>query len=164
MNDQTQENAERRIAQLEQQIAALSKTIEVQRPADLQQTITDLRRTIQVMEDKDRLEAQVGDAGEQTTRLSYQQGADWVRMCNSISWSLGSIYVVAAIIALNGAMQQGVKPEWRTVIGWVVVFLALAWALIDGAYLWSARTARNYLRSIENKWAERPYCGGFFAT
>jgi uncharacterized membrane protein YgcG len=122
MNDQTHENGDQRIAQLEQrvaelgqnvqqQIAELGQGIQLQRGADLHQSISDLREQIQALQQDRRPPEQVAD---QRTTLSYQQAAEWVRMCNTITWSLGSIYVVAAILALNGAMQQSsmVWCEW----------------------------------------------------
>src|ERR1700720_2840718 len=114
MNDQTHENGDQRIAQLEQrvaelgqnvqqQIAELGQGIQLQRGVDLHQSISDLREQIQALQQDRRPPEQVAD---QRTSLSYQQASEWVRMCNTITWSLGSIYVVAAILALNGAMQQ----------------------------------------------------------
>ena len=83
-------------------------------------------------------------------------------MCNTITWSLGSIYVVAAILALNGAIQQS-SMVWRSVIGVLVVLLVVAWALIDWSYLQSASSAREHLRQIETSWrGQEPIGGGFF--
>jgi hypothetical protein len=170
MNDQTQENGDRRIAQLEQriveltqtvqqQIAELSQGIQLQRGADLHQSILDLREQIQALQQDRRPPEQVAD---QRTTLSYQQASEWVRMCNTITWSLGSIYVVAAILALNGAMQQS-SMVWRSVVGALVVLLVVAWALIDWSYLQSASSARKHLREIETGWrGQEPIGGGFF--
>lgn len=133
------------------------------RVADLENTVTELRHTIEVMQENKRLTEQVTHLGDETIRLSYQQAADWVRMSNLVTWSLGSIYVVAAVIALNGAVQQQ-NEVWRTLIGGVVIFLAVAWALIDFAYLCSIRSARRYLISIENQWPDRqPLPRGFLS-
>ena len=170
MNDQTQENGDRRIAQLEQRIVELNQTvqqqiaelgqgIQLQRGADLHQSILDLREQIQALQQDRRPPEQVAD---QRTTLSYQQASEWVRMCNTITWSLGSIYVVAAILALNGAMQQS-SMVWRSVIGVLVVLLVVAWALIDWSYLQSASSAREHLREIETSWrGQEPTGGGFF--
>jgi hypothetical protein len=132
------------------------------RVADLENTVTELRHTIEVMLENKRLSEQVTHLGDETIRLSYQQAADWVRMSNLVTWSLGSIYVVAAVIALNGAMQQQ-NQIWRALIGGVVIFLAVMWALVDFSYLCSSRSARRYLISIENQWPDRqPLPRGFF--
>jgi hypothetical protein len=109
-----------------QQIVKLGQGIQLQRGADLHQSILDLREQIQALQQDRRPPEQVAD---QRTTLSYQQAVEWVRMCNTITWSLGSIDVVAAILALNGAMQQS-SMVWRSVIGVLVVFLVVAWALI----------------------------------
>jgi hypothetical protein len=69
---------------------------------------------------------------------------------------------VAAILALNGAMQQS-SMVWRSVIGVLVVLLVVAWALIDWSYLQSASSAREHLGEIETSWRGRePIGGGFF--
>ena len=165
MNDHPQQNGERRIAELEQRVAELGHTVQamqLQRGADLQQSVADLREQIRLMQQNNQLEERVLRAGEQATTLSYQQAAEWVRMCNTVTWSLGSIYVVAAVIALNGAMQQGPSAAWRSVAGWLVVFMVIVWAVIDCAYLRSAKSAREYLRNIETSWREQPVGGGFF--
>jgi len=62
--------------------------------ADLEKIVTELRHTIEVMQENKRLTEQVAHLGDETIRLSYQQAADWVRMSNLVTWSLGSIYVV----------------------------------------------------------------------
>jgi uncharacterized protein YukE len=88
-------------------------------------------------------------------KISYQQASDWVRMVNSITWTLSSIYLVGAIIALNGVMQKGVDPAWRFTVGLVVAGLCLVWAAVDVSYVVMSLDARKTLVSIEAEWKSK---------
>ncbi len=86
--------------------------------------------------------------------MVYQQAADWVRMVNSVTWTLGSIFLLGALITLNGAMQVKDGEAWRTVVGCGVIVLALFWAVIDCIYARSSRRARDAVEKIERKWGD----------
>jgi Na+-transporting NADH:ubiquinone oxidoreductase subunit NqrB len=93
-------------------------------------------------------------------KVLYQQASAWVGMANTITWSLGSIFLVAGIIALNGAINTN-DVHWRHVAGFGVIALALIWLLIDVLYGISAVSARNQLEEIEEQWVR--HGRGFFA-
>jgi hypothetical protein len=132
------------------------------RVAELEQTITDLRQHIVAAQENARLAGQAALLEDENLRMSYQQAGDWVRMSNTVMWSLGSIYIVAAIIALNGAVQSTVAT-WRTAVGMIVALLALTWLVADIAYSSSTRAARKYLRDVEARWPARdPLPRGFY--
>jgi hypothetical protein len=84
-------------------------------------------------------------------KTTYQQAADWLKMVNAITWSLGSVFLVAGIIALNGAMQMN-DSHWRGVVGVGVVTLSLIWIIVDLVYDRSAVAARKQLVRIEDQW------------
>lgn len=88
--------------------------------------------------------------------LSYQQAADWLRMTNNITWTLSSVYLVAAIIGLNSGLTVN-DPDWRLWIGLTVTGLGLSWLLVDIIYFCSASNARQQLRAIEQNMEERFY-------
>jgi hypothetical protein len=111
-------------------------------------------------EENERLRNETERLGSETIRMFYHQAADWVRTVNTVTWSLGSIYLVAAILALNGAVQQ-TNQVWRTWIGLGIIALVGIWLVIDGAYLRSARSAREYLKNIERQW---PNHEGFYSN
>src|SRR5258708_15723272 len=75
------------------------------------------------LREENRLLKEQNDAlADEAIKASYQQAADWVKMVNSVTWTLSSIYLVAAIIALNGAMQLKDFP-WRPLIAIVFILL-----------------------------------------
>jgi hypothetical protein len=92
-------------------------------------------------------------------RITYQQASAWVAMANTITWSLGSIFLVAGIIALNGAISTN-DLHWRHVAGFGVIALALIWLAIDVLYGISAVSARTQLEEIEEQWVR--HGTGFF--
>lgn len=92
-------------------------------------------------------------------KLMYQQASAWVAMVNTITWTLGSIFLVAGIIALNGAINTN-DLHWRHVAGFGVIALALIWLLMDVLYGISAVHARSQLREIEEQWQR--HGRGFF--
>jgi hypothetical protein len=87
------------------------------------------------------------------SKIAHQQASDWVRMVNSITWTLSSIYLVGAIIALNGASQSK-DPVWRVVVGWAVAGLGVVWLLVDWVYARSSAVARSKLVALEASWDE----------
>jgi hypothetical protein len=92
---------------------------------------------------------------EERMRLSYQQAADWVKMSNSITWTMSSIYLVGSLLALNGALStQLIGTPWRPRIGLAVVILCGLWLAFDLVYLFSSFDARKRLAQMENSWAE----------
>ena len=93
------------------------------------------------------------DGKDQNDRISYQEAADWVRMSNTVMWSLGSIYIVVALLVLNGSMQHSEK--WRLAIGLAVAFLAITWLVTDIAYGRSTAAARRHLTTLEAAWRNR---------
>jgi hypothetical protein len=88
-------------------------------------------------------------------KISYQQAADWLRMVNMITWTLSSIYLVGAIIALNGVMQKGVDPVWRFTVALGVAGLCLVWAAVDACYMTTSFEVRKTLVEIETEWKSK---------
>jgi hypothetical protein len=87
------------------------------------------------------------------TKLVYQQAGDWVRMVNTITWTLGSIYLAGSFIVLNAALgPQLIDKNWRPLIGLAVVCLCVIWLVVDSVYLWSVSAARRKLVAIEENW------------
>jgi hypothetical protein len=85
---------------------------------------------------------------------AYQQAADWVRMVNTITWTLFSIYLVSAVIALNGASQPGVDVAWRRTIAISVLVLCIVWGVVDWVYDVTLQAARKQLEKMEEGWDE----------
>jgi hypothetical protein len=102
---------------------------------------------------KARLDGLTTPVTEQS-QLAYQQASDWLRMVNTITWALSSIFLVGAIIAINGASQSGVLPSWRLAAYVLVVILCLIWWRVDWVYTQSAIQAREKLVAIERGWDE----------
>lgn len=88
--------------------------------------------------------------------ICYQNAGDWIRLANSVTWTLASVYLVAAVLAMNAAMQRAVDDPIRLVLAFVWVALLSIWIAIDRLYLKSARQARTVVERIEESWPE-PY-------
>jgi hypothetical protein len=87
---------------------------------------------------------------QEQRRLAYQHAGEWVRMVNTITWTLTSIFLVGAVIALNGAMQKNPEDDvWTHKIGWCVVGLSAIWLAVDIVYEWTAIRARTILQNLE---------------
>ena len=90
---------------------------------------------------------------------AYAQAGSWLQMVNTITWTLTSIFLVGAIIALNGASQN---PDvyWRLAVCLLVIILCIAWGAVDYVYSKSAWKAREKLRRLEGRWVEdhKFYC------
>jgi hypothetical protein len=102
---------------------------------------------------KARVDGLVTPKGERE-RLAYQEASHWLRMVNTITWTLGSIFLAGAIIAINGASQNGVDPYWRAAAYILVVILCAVWWRVDFIYSQSAIKAREFLVSVERVWAD----------
>ncbi len=92
-------------------------------------------------------------APPQAEIVTYQQAADWLKMVNTVTWTMGSIYLAAAFVALNGALSESlVDTVWRHVIGVAVCALSLIWFHVDNIYSSSAQKARAKLKALEDVW------------
>ena len=81
-------------------------------------------------------------------QMCYQQAGDWVRMVNTITWTLVSVFLVASVIAMNSAVFS--LTNWLPgVIVVVQIILAGIWYKFDEDYADSARKARETLRTLE---------------
>jgi hypothetical protein len=107
-----------------------------------------LKKNISLMERNAALAAQNAALLPEAIKLSYQQAADWVKMVNTVTWTLSSIYLAATLVALNASFAL----PWRPLVGIVVVILCFVWAGIDTIYATSVRSARAYLEGIERDW------------
>jgi len=86
------------------------------------------------------------------TTLCYQHAGDWVRLANSLTWTIASVYLVSAVLAMNGALQRAEEDYMRIVIAAVWIALLVMWLIIDNIYLGSARHARRIIERIEEDW------------
>ena len=114
--------------------------------------IAELRRAYgDLFRQQRELEKRVNDLAtpvDKRPELAYGQASDWLRMVNTITWTLSSIFLVGAIIAVNGASQSGVDPAWR-IAAYVLVFVLCAiWWRVDWIYAQSAIKARAVLDRI----------------
>jgi hypothetical protein len=119
----------------------------------LQESIDQVRSALNVLtlQGDDQKEAAKRD--EERSRLAYQQAADWVKLANSITWTMSSIYLVGSLLALNGALAQHlIATPWRPRIGIAVVTLSVIWLVFDLIYFISARSARKWLAEKEALW------------
>jgi hypothetical protein len=88
--------------------------------------------------------------------LAYQHAGDWVRLANTITWTLASVYLVAAVFAMNAAVQRAEDDPVRLVLAILWIALLSIWLAIDNMYLSSAQQARHVLERIEAEWPQ-PY-------
>ena len=93
----------------------------------------------------------VSDADIEAHARTYQHATEWVRMCNSITWTVASVYLVSAVLAMNTAVSRPAGSHERTVIGVILILLLVVWLLVDFVYLRSAAHARNEIEKLETK-------------
>jgi hypothetical protein len=80
-------------------------------------------------------------------KLAYEHAAQWLRMVNTITWTLSSLYLAVAIVALNTVRDA--PKEWKHTIGWTVFGLCCVWFCVDVIYAFSSLKARSILTKIE---------------
>lgn len=89
------------------------------------------------------------DTAKQGGLRTYQHAADWVRMVNSITWSIASFYLLSAVIAMNVALTRPAGSFERHAISATWIALLVLWAVVDFVYLSTARHARGAIDGIE---------------
>jgi hypothetical protein len=136
----------RRRRQIKQNVDHLDNRL-----VSLEKKETELKKRI------DHLEAEAGKLGaidrtlSDAEKLAYQQAADWLRLVNTVTWTLSSIFFVGAVIALSNAIQSH-DASWRLVIGLGVLSSVAIWAYFDQRYSKTAANARSALKEIESRW------------
>ena len=86
----------------------------------------------------------------------YQEASQWVRLVNTIIWSMGTLLVPVSFgfvgLALN--KSSGAQFEWRgkLILGIGSVFLFSFWVYASLIYKRSTDIARQVLIKIEEKW------------
>jgi hypothetical protein len=125
------------------------------RTATLQESLQRLEDTLAALTPEPQDQKEVARWDEERMRLAYQQAADWVKLANNVTWTMTSIYLIGALLALNGSLnQQVINTPWRPWVGLAVVLLSIVWLIVDFVYLLSARSARNVLAATEALWKE----------
>lgn len=81
---------------------------------------------------------------------TYQHAADWLRMANSITWNVASVYLVSSVFAMNTALTRPAGSTERHTIGIIWLVLLVIWFLVDLIYLQSASHARAKIAEVEN--------------
>ena len=138
-------------------------------PKDKDYSVTELLSVLKKLNDQQRdLGARLGDLKArldsvttpvtEQSELAYQQASDWLRMVNTITWALSSIFLVGAIIALNGASQNGVLPLWRLAAYILVMILCAVWWRVDWVYTQSANQLARSSSPLSEAGMERTHC------
>ena len=86
----------------------------------------------------------------------YQEASQWVRLANTIIWSMGTLLVPISFgfvgLALN--KYSGAQYQWRgkVILGVGSVFLFSFWVYASRIYKLSTHIARQVLVRIEKSW------------
>lgn len=142
-------SAEEKAAEAAQLSARLSKL-----DSDVKMAEAIQARTDKWLEDLSKLgktpELNVSAADQK--KLAYQEASQWLRMVNLITWTLNSIFLVGAMVALNGAAQQTADVVWRYAACVAAILLCIVWRSVDNIYSVSATKARAFLCVAEADW------------
>jgi hypothetical protein len=86
----------------------------------------------------------------------YQEASQWVRLVNTIIWSMGTLLVPVSIglvgVALNKSSGFQFDLRGKMVLGVGSVFLFGFWVYASHIYKTSVEVARGVLIRIEQKW------------
>jgi hypothetical protein len=86
----------------------------------------------------------------------YQEASQWVRLVNTIIWSMGTLLVPVSIglvgVALNKSPGLQFDSRGKIVLGVGSVFLFGFWVYASHIYKKSVEVARAVLIKIEQKW------------
>jgi hypothetical protein len=80
----------------------------------------------------------------------YVEAGQWVRMCNAIIWSMGTILVPISTGCIGLALKN---PEYKGFLAGASIFLFAVWVYISMLYRKTSTDARNVLMSIEESWS-----------
>jgi hypothetical protein len=79
----------------------------------------------------------------------YIEASQWIRMCNTILWTMGTFLVPASAACIGIAVEH---PEWRFFLSPASVFLFGFWVYVSRLYRATAASARQVLMRIEDEW------------
>ena len=79
----------------------------------------------------------------------YYQASEWIRMCNNITWNMGTFLVPLAIGCVPIVIQY---PKHRFVLAPASIFLFAFWVYVSKLYRASAVSTRKVLMEIEREW------------
>jgi len=79
----------------------------------------------------------------------YIEASQWIRMCNSIIWTMGTFLVPLSAACIGLALQY---PERKFFLAPASVFLFALWVYVGRLYRASAADARRVLMKIEDEW------------
>ena len=90
----------------------------------------------------------------------YQEASQWVRLVNTIIWSMGTLLVPVSFgllgVALNKSSGFEFDRRGKIVLGIGSVFLFAFWVYASRIYKESVEVARDVLIAIEQKWKVEP--------
>jgi len=79
-------------------------------------------------------------------KLAYSEAGNWVRMANTVTWTLAGVFAAILVAAIYMAMTTSV-PRWLLVS--ISVVVGGFWFWIDRVYENTAVAARNILVGLE---------------
>jgi hypothetical protein len=86
----------------------------------------------------------------------YQEASQWVRLVNTIIWTMGTLLVPVSFgfvgLALNKAAGAQFDQGGKVILGLGSVFLFSFWVYACRIYKNSTRAARAVLMKIEEEW------------
>jgi len=93
---------------------------------------------------------------EQPLERIYQEASQWVRLVNTIIWTMGTLLVPISfgllVVALNKSADFEFDRRGKIVLGVGSVFLFGFWVYASSLYKESVQVAREVLIEIEKGW------------
>jgi hypothetical protein len=90
-----------------------------------------------------------GDSHTQHLEKIYIEASQWIRMCNTIIWTMGTFLVPASAACIGLALNQ---PDRRYFLAPASVFVFGLWVYVSRLYRATAASARQVLMKIEDEW------------
>ena len=79
----------------------------------------------------------------------YAEASQWIRMCNSILWTMGTVLVPVSAACIGVALEH---PAQKFFLAPASVFLSAFWVYVSRLYRGTAANARQVLMKIEEEW------------
>lgn len=79
----------------------------------------------------------------------YIEASQWIRMCNTIIWTMGTFLVPASGACIGFALEH---PKQKLFLAPASVFLFGFWVYVSRLYRATAASARQVVMKIEDEW------------
>ncbi len=106
------------------------------------------------------------DSQDKYLEKIYIEASQWVRLANTVIWSMGTLLVPISLgfvgLALNKSASTKFDDAGRRLLCVGSIFLFSFWVYASFLYTRTSRTAREVLVAIEKEWRVSPRHAAFY--